>query len=73
MGFRANIQIYSDFQEFTNQYPNIFGCLKIYDQISKYIRTGERAQIQIQIILWGNFILIFECLNICVHHCASLY
>ena len=29
--FYANIQKYSDFQEFTNEYLSIFSCPKIYE------------------------------------------
>ena len=69
--FLANIQIYSNFWEFTNKYLNIFGCPKIYEWISEYIRTGEMARIRIQIIFKGHFIWIFEYSNIWAHHCLT--
>ena len=68
MRFLANIQIYSDFWEFTNEYSNIFGCPKIYEWISKYIPTGEMARIRIRIIFERHFFRIFEYSNICAHH-----
>ena len=45
--FGANIQMFSDFQEFINKYPNIFCSPKVYKQISEYICNSEIAQIQI--------------------------
>ena len=68
IGFWANIWIYSDFWEFTNEYLNIFGCPKIYEWISEYIRTREMARIRIRIIFEGHFVRIFEYSNICAHH-----
>ena len=44
----------------------MFGCPKIYKWISKYICTGEWAQIRI--IFEGYFIKIFNNFNICAHH-----
>ena len=71
--FWAKLQIYSDFWEFANEYSNIFGCPKIYEWISKHIRTGEMARIQIRIIFEGHFIRIFEYLNIRAHHCYFIH
>ena len=68
MRFLANIQIYSDFWQFTNEYSNIFGCPKIYEWISEYIRIGEMARIRIRIIFERHFFRIFEYSNICAHH-----
>ena len=38
-----------------NKYPNIFGCNIFTKRISKYIRTPEIAQVQIEIIFEGPF------------------
>ena len=55
------------------KYSNIFGCPKIYERISEYIRTGEMARIRIRIIFEGHFIRIFEYSNIRAHHWATVH
>ena len=69
--FWATIQIYSDCQEFTNKYLNVLSCPKIYEWISKYIRTRNMARIRIRIIFEGHFVWIFKYLNIHAHHCLN--
>ena len=66
--FWANFQINLKFYEFTNKYLNVFSCSKIYDWISKYICTGEMAQIRIRFIFEGHYNWIFKYSNICAHH-----
>ena len=66
MRFWANIQIYLDFWEFTNEYSNIFGCPKIYEWIYLYWGNGTNTILN---NIWGPFYLniwIFEYL------CSSL-
>ena len=48
--YKGSEQIYSDFQEFTNQYPNIFCCSNIYEKISEYICSVEHMNMNN--ILW---------------------